>query len=197
MSGINVPALHSHDERLESKHHLAASIIRTVSGAKEEVDEEVRVSRVMGNENPGAATGLLLGGSGGGREGEEDGDATGTGASGEVRGIVVDGVEEGDNRSVEVALRGLVRRRRGHGGECLGLSLLELHAGAAVSLSLSRAHSLINTYSHLVRPIALRCAQSISSKLDSILFILKKQSIYCLVFFKILMRELCFLNIYS
>lgn len=173
MSGINVPALHSHDERLESKHHLAASIIRTVSGAKEEVDEEVRVSRVMGNENPGAATGLLLGGSGGGREGEEDGDATGTGASGEVRGIVVDGVEEGDNRSVEVAFRGLVRRRRGHGGECLGLSLLELHAGAAVSLSLSLSRSL--SHKHLFSSCPSDCFEMrtinfIKTRFNSIYF---------------------------
>ena len=64
----------------------------------------------MGDVEPRAAGGFLLGGAVGGLR--EDGDAAGAGAGGEVVAVAVDDVEERYDRSVHRAFRRLVRHLR-------------------------------------------------------------------------------------
>lgn len=73
----------------------------------------------MRDEDPSASSSLLLdlaAAVGARVRVGEDGDATGAGAGGEEGRVVVDGLDQGDDRSVEKAFGGLVWQQGGDGG---------------------------------------------------------------------------------
>lgn len=73
-------------------------------GGEEEGEYRVCIGRVVGNKEPRAASGFFVE-SGGVFGLGENRDTAGAGAGGEVGGVVVEGIDEGDDGRVQRALR--------------------------------------------------------------------------------------------